>query len=181
MNRFIIVLLLLSMVSTGAELTCEQKLEKRLHSILGTESIEKDTWGGRLTMVDIADDSRESVYGEVLQIFRHLQRLGTHEAVRVIIGFIDDDRHIIKPGSDYGSPTISDKVARALESIRKTHPENVVGVSPQSTEIVEVKEGMDIKEWIRLERQSWLEPWRKWWTINKDSYGRVRVEDSTPK
>jgi hypothetical protein len=122
MIRRIVGLFLLSMAAAVANPSFEQTAEKRLHAILGTQSIQKDTrHGGRLTMIHIPDSSREKVRLEMSRLFRGLIRLGTRDAIRVLAGFLDDERYVYEPGSDYLSATIAYQAARALEDIRDEH------------------------------------------------------------
>ncbi|MFN0129826.1 MAG: hypothetical protein ACKV19_24440 [Verrucomicrobiales bacterium] len=87
------------MVAAVAGPSFEQTAEKRLHAILGTQSIQKETrYGGRLTMIHIPDSSREKVYLEMARLFRGLIRLGTRDAILVLAGFLDDERYVYEPG-----------------------------------------------------------------------------------
>jgi hypothetical protein len=182
MIQRIIGLLLLSMVAAVADPSFEQTAEKRLHSILGTQSIQKDTrYGGRLTMIHIPDSSREKVHLEMVRLFRGLIRLGTRDAIRVLAGFLGDERYVYEPGSDYGSTTIAHKAARALEDIRDEHPNSLPGAPLPGKGPDDPSDSEAVREWSKSYDRLRIDAWRKWWTTNKASYAYTSPATPLPQ
>ena len=131
----------------GADPSPEATTEKRLREILGVKSVERDTtYGGRLKFIDTTD--RMDVRYEQYRLFGSLERLATREAVKVLAGFLSDERHTYSPGDDYGSPPLCDDAATALFVIQHKHPE-ITPNAPKTTAVA---------------------PWRVWWTANKAKY-----------
>ena len=187
MNRFIIGLLLLPMVSAFAELTQEQKAENRLHEILGTQSILKDLrygdpsrYGARLLMIDVPDGSRHSVLLQTHRLFHNLSKLGTRDAVRVLAGFLDDNRYVSEPGSDYGAMTIAEQAWDALDAIRREHPNSVPG-APSLAPPHDSDDGKVWDEWFESVYRLRVDAWQRWWIANKESYDNHVVADPDPQ
>ena len=179
MKQSILWWLLLSLVTAGAELSFEQTAEKRLREILGTKSIEKDTrHGGRLTMIDVPDSSREEVHSELWRLFLSLERLATRDAVRVLANYLNDDRHVYEPGSDYGSATIAEEAERALGAIQREHS-NIVPGAPWSGALAAPFDSKVWSEWNNS--KSRIAAWRKWWAENKASYEHSASATQNPK
>jgi hypothetical protein len=181
MKHSILGLLLLSLVAAGAELSFEQTAEKRLREILGTQSIQKDTrHGGRLTMIDVPDSSREEVHSELSRLFLGLRRLATRDAVRVLAGFLNDDRYIYDPGSDYGSATIAEEAERALDAIHREHSSIVPG-APWPDRAPDPSDSKAWSEWVKSKDRLRIDAWRKWWAKNKASYEHAAPAAQIPK
>ena len=170
MNRSLVGLLLLPMVTAGADMSPELTAEKRLHEVLGTKSIEKDTrYGGRLTLIDVPESSRDEVWGEWARLVRGLERLATRDAIRVLAGFLDDERHIYEPGSDYGSATIAHCAISSLAIIRREHPKNIPG-APSPARAPDTFNSKAWSAWMESKDRLRINAWRKWWAANKASY-----------